>query len=451
MSRLQTHFLLIFILAASFSARAQNFASEIKLQTESFLSPYYETSKTSHFQFLKLRMKSPESDTEKIKLDVRGLFSFNSSLLNSLNVKELYYQSPTEDGRTGLLIGRKSWDWSGLDQRWDFGVWEPVSKWNPLSPESQGLTGLTWFMQNNNVRLMLFASPIFIPSQGPQFEINEDGQFTQANPWYKNPPKSVKIFAKGDAAEIEYRIQKPSESQVVFHSTYAGQLQYGADQGLKASLSYAYKPMNQLLLAYDGILNVAKNKAEVDVQPFVLYHSLTAVDLSYLQKKFRLGVSALKDDPQNSTNLASKWTRPVLSSATSLSPFVEFDFNVLSASLSYIRVEGGDLVEEGSLASNGRMTLNSVYRFKEATNIALKSRIRIPGRRVLRSEVSWTQSSLNKFEMVDFSSSIKLSKFWSVFGGLQLVKAEEQTIGNRNEVAEYANNDRFLIGAGYVF
>ncbi len=445
------HIILLFGFLPTGVALGQTLSSELKFQSESFISPYYESSSSNNFQFLRLNIRNAEPEKEAFQMDVKGLFSFNSSLLNSLNVGQLYYQNVSTDQRTSLLIGRKMWNWSDLDRRWDLGIWEPVFKWNPLSPENQGLTGLFWVVENQSLRLMLFASPIFLPTQGPQFEMNEQGQFTEANPWYRTPPKSVKLFSSNDSADIEYRIQKPTESQVVIHSTYAGQVQFGAEEGVKASLAYAYKPMNQLLLAYDGIFNVAKNKAEVDVLPFVQYHSLTSADLSYQVGRLRTGVSGLKDSPQNNSNLESHWTKPVLSTATSVSPYIDIDGGMFGGSIAYIQVQGGDIAEVGSLANPDRMTLNSTYRFKEATDLGLRMRYRMAKNKYLVSQIHWTQSAKNQFELIKWSNMMKFARSWNVFGEVQLVKAEEQSLLNRNEVAEYANNDRIMIGAGYVF
>jgi len=440
---------IVLSLLAGAQALAQALTSELRLQQDSFVSPNFEATSKNNYQFMGLHLRSREPGKSIINIDLRGLFAFDAPQMNSLNVPDLYYMNEQEIDRTTLVIGRKREKWSELDDRWNLGVFEPVYKWNPLNPENQGLTGLFWFVEKESTSFTIYASPLYIPNQGPSFEINEQGEFVRSNPWFRRPPDSIKIFQ--EVSKLEYDFQKPNEASVVMQSSFASRLTIGEKEGFQAQASYAYKPMNQLALAYDGVLDISKDRGTVELLPLVVFHALTGLDMKYARKSWRIGISAIYDKPQTEVSADPRWTTPVFSDALLTTPFIDLDLGPIGVTLQRLQINGGEVKEKGPLSSPTRASISNNYPYREANQISLRTRLRFQQERVLRTQLAYIQSGFHKFDLLRWDAGLRLSRFWNLYSELQLVKAQTVEQGNFNEIADLANNDRWMIGVGYVF
>jgi hypothetical protein len=443
--------ILFAIMAALFllgpiSALAQ-VKTEMRLLSDSFVSPDFEATQKTNYQFVGAQLKTDPFTDEVLKMDLSGGVALGAPLMNYLNIGEFYVQTRQGDEAT-FYLGRKHMNWSELDARWDLGVWEPLFKWNPLSPERQGLTGLFWQVDKPYYTLSLFGSFLYIPDQGPSFEI-ENGSFVKGNPWFRRPPESIRIWQ--EATAIEYNFEKPDESQIVLQNSFGMKVSVGDPQALRAQLSYAYKPSNQLAIGYDGNLDLSKQKGVVDLEPQVFYHSLIGADVSYRVDGFRMGVSGIYDRPSQDQIFEEKWTHPVFEPATLISPFVEWSNARWGMSIQHIDILGGKVTEVGEYANPERAPLMTRYPYYQAQQIALMTNWGFKKNRRLVSKLSLTHSEKNDFDLIRVSARFRLSGLWSLMGEAQLVKAGPATVDNQNEIAQYVNNDRVMLGAAYAF
>lgn len=421
--------------------------SDFRLFSDSFISPSFEANQKSNYQFVGLGLKSAPFSEDYLKMDIEGAVAFGAPLLNYLNITEIYFQTKTSDTEK-LTIGRKLMNWNELDRRWNFGLWQPLFQWNPLSSQQQGLSGLFWQADRDIYSVTMFASPIFIPNQGPTFEI-QDGTFVRGNPWFRRPPESVRIFE--EVTDVDYNFERPQETQVVFQTSYGAKLSFGnADEAL-AQLSYMYKPSNELAIGYSGLLDTSKLRGVVDLKPQVFFHSLSGLDLSHKVGVFRYGISGVYDRPQKDLEFEEKWTHPEFQDATLVSPFVELIFKTTTVSLQAVNVYGGEVREVGDMASNDRAPLTMRYPFQQAYKISMDNRFLLKNNRRLTSKASYTMSDKNDFEYIQWAMNYRFSSLWSGFSELELVRAGEVTAQNQNEIAQYKNLDRFMVGAAYVF
>lgn len=422
--------------------------SQAKLFNQSFLSPSFEGSNQNQYQFLGIHLKNEDHDNGIFQTDIEGAFAFGAPLLSYTKINEIYVQIPTGETQK-LSIGRQKMNWSELDTRWNFGVWQPVFKWNPLSPESQGLFGLFWNFDTTWSSMSFFASPIYFPSQGPNFEINQNGEFVKGNPWFRRPPDSIKIL--DEVSKVEYTFDKPTESSVVLQSSYGAKFRVFNTEGSRIQFSLAYKPMNILGLGYDGVLDIAKDRGSVTIQPAVYYHSLMGLDMVWVQKFVKFGVSSIWEKPQKTPEFEPRWTYPEMDPSQIVSGFIDFDFRYVQFSLERLKVFGGDVNEVGDLASADRAAITTRYSFKEANRMSLKNVILVRKGRKILNQLALTQSALNQFQIVQLKSQMQFSSTWTVYGDLQLVKADELTRQNQNEIAQFANNDQLSLGVNYAF
>lgn len=418
--------------------------TEIKAFSDSFISPTFEATQKTNYQFVGGAIKTDPFTDDFLKMDVAGGVALGAPLLNYLNISELYLQK--RSGSESFYIGRKKILWNELDGRWDLGVWQPMFKWNPLNPESQGLVGIFWEIDKPFYNLLLFASPMFIPDQGASFEI-KDGSFVRANPWAARPPESVRIL--GVETGIDYNVNMPDELEIVMQNSFGLKASYGDPRSLRIQGSYTYKPANQLMLNYEGKLNNGNLRSAVNIHPEVFYHSLAGLDVTYRRGRWNMGVSGIYDHPTNSDS-SPEFTHPVFSEALLSTAFIEWSNARWSFNLQYLEVFGGEVTEVGELASADRPPIMNRYPFTQAQQMAILYNSSVGGRKVM-TKMTYINSQKNQFDLVRLSARMQLSGLWSVVGEMQLVKAERVNQRNRNDIAQFENNDRLMMGAAYVF
>ena len=437
------------LMAGALPARAE-LRTEMKLFSDSFISDAFDSSQKTNYQFFGARLKTEDTSPEKkdiLHMDLSGGVAFGAPLLNYLNFTEFYVQLQVADDQT-FSVGRKKLNWNDLDARWNLGVWEPVFKWNPLTPQRQGLMGLFWELDRKNYGFTLFASPLYLPDEGPSYEIN-NGQFENGNPWFHRPPDSIHIF--NETTKIEYNLQKPNEGDVILQRSYGAKLRLGDPQALLFQLSQIYKPENQLALGYNGVLDIPRDRGVVDLQPQVFYHSVTGADLTYKFYNWRIGTSAMYDRPDQNNVFDSKWTHPVFQNALLLGSFVEAYYRNFKVYFQRLDISGGNVTEQGDLANPNRAPLTTIYPYRQANEVGMAAQYQFARTRKLIGSLSYTRSDKNDFSLIRFNTRLKLSNLWSLYSEMQLIEAGPVSINNQNDIAQFANNDRFLIGAAYVF
>ena len=436
-------------------ASKSSFVPQLRIWNDSFISSDYDATAAKNFGFFGASLTTPADSQWMTKMDIDAAFAFNAPLLSYLNFKDLYMDIPfgevTSPGSTRLQVGRKRSDWSQADERWNLGVWEPVFKWNPLNPERQGLTGLFLTIPFENAELEILGSPVYLPNQGPSFQVSNSGEFVQGNPWFMPPAKTVHIWSQ--TSQVEYNLIRPNEAEVVVRKSYATRLKFKTDSFYLQG-SYAYKPMNELPLGYDGVLDIARDKGIVDIVTSVQYHEVTGADLEWRSKYFKLGVSGFRDKPFGTASFSDDkdWTRPVYREAFATAPYIDIYFaQGWVAKLQYLSITGGQVEEVGPLASSSRVPVTRRYPFTQAQSLEVQYQGRLGLHRPWVSSLNYTVSTKNQFDLIHWRGVIQLSKLWNVFSETSLVRAQTPTLENQNDIAQFENHDRLLAGVGYVF
>ena len=437
------------------AASKNNFSPQIRFWNDSFISSDYEATSAKDFGFIGASLTTPTESSWLTKMEIDTAFAFNSPFLSYLNFKDLYLDFPfgemTSESSVRLQLGRKRSDWSQADQRWNLGIWEPVFKWNPLNPERQGLTGLFILIPFENLELELMGSPVYLPNQGPSFQVTEEGEFKRGNPWFRPPAQSVQIWSQ--TSKVEYNLNRPNESSVVMQRSYATRLRVKTESFFIQG-SYAVKPMNELPLGYDGLLDIARDRGLVEIITSVQYHELTGADVEWRSKYLNFGISSLRDKPTGKAEFPdeNKWTRPIYKEAIVTSPYIDINFlNGWNVNLQYISITGGEMAEEGPLAEANRASITRRFPFSQAQGLEVKYQGRLGLRRPWQSSLNYTVSTKNQFDLIQWRGLIQITKGWNIFCETLLVRSQTLTRENQNEFAQFENHDRLLAGVGYVF
>lgn len=418
--------------------------TEMKLFSDSYISPEFEATQKTNYQFVGAQLKTETFSEDNLRMDISGGVAMGSPLMNYLNISEFFYQNRQRTTET-FYIGRKKLLWNELDSRWNFGVWQPVFKWNPLAPEEQGLSGIFWQVDKPLYTFVLFASPLYIPNQGPSFEI-ENGDFAKGNPWFHQPPQSVRIW--NEATAMQYRFDQPNESQIVLQNSYGAKIAFGDPQAFRTQISYLYGPDNVLALGYQGSLDLSTLKGNVELQPQVFYHSLTGMDVTYKYNKWKMGISGLWDRPNKEKLFEDQWSQPIFEDALLVSPFIEWDNGMWAFNIMRLDIFGGEVKEVGENLANTPLT--NLYPFQEANQVSVLTNLNMGGGQRLFVKLSYTQSDKNDFELIRANSRYRLSGLWSLFGEMQVLKAGPTNKNNVNDIAQFANNDRLMFGISYA-
>jgi hypothetical protein len=220
-------------------------------------------------------------------------------------VPELYIQPRKIAPGFNLTIGRQKRTWSRLDQEFNLGMWQPQLRWDYLAPKQQGLMGVffEWSL-SSAVRFTFFMSPLFLPDQGPQYQLN-NGQFTSANRWFSPPQGRVKLFSStpfASEAPLYFAIERPAEEAIVMNSSFGFSMQYQSSGPLWSQLSYAFKPRNQIHLGIEcaNCATVPQIEITARIHPKIVKHNIITWEAGFDRVDDRGWVSLSGDFPLRS-------------------------------------------------------------------------------------------------------------------------------------------------------
>lgn len=296
-----------------------------------------------------------------------------------IEAPEAYVGTRRSLGPVQVQVGRKIERWSGLDETWQLGLFQPRFRWDYMRPEQVGLTGAFLSLDAPKFRFTAFGTPFFIPERGVNISI-QNGSVVSQSPWFLPPPSKITIVDR--ATPVQYTVQVPQIQDIVMHAGAGGMLRVGGETGPWASASYAYKPMNQLLLAYDGNLihdDVSAPVAEATVYPRVVYHHIGSLDLGYAHRNFSAGISGLYDVPVRDVT-PERWTTQEVSRARGLNGTMDVRVGGAPAAptrleLSYLRVWGGNAPDGGAFAKGTGSVFDSRYPFQNAMSVGVRGGI----------------------------------------------------------------------------
>lgn len=424
----------------------------VSLSQASFVSPDYELTGKKDYPLFGGGLDTlsgilTEAEIEdNLQAQVRGMVAPGSSVLNYLNVSQLYWKQNL------LTVGRKKIVWNQLDENFNLGSFQPQFKWNPLAWESQGLTGIFLHFENSETQIpwgvTLFGSPLFIPNQGAGYEI-KDGAFQESNPYFNTPPKVAVINDR--EFPIDYNLQKPEVQDVVTRQSYAGRIFVGDSiKGPYLQLAYASKPMNELNLGFVNYAPPLNERVSVDILPSVSNHTLLSSDLHFANRFFKIGISALHEVAQE-PKFEADWTYVKYTDSTLVSPFLDLKFKGAELNFSLLSVEGGDAVAIGPEAYQALKFIPQRYPFRDAGMVGFKYQYRFKRHESLGFATRYLRGSAGEFDLWSTQMSYQWQERWAASMTSQMVAVENNAKGERTLYNSYLNNDLVAIGVSYVF
>ena len=364
---------------------------------------------------------------------------------------EFYFAQ--EQKNSAWAIGRRRHLWSRGDEFWRQGLWQPRAFHEKLTPESAGLMGLWGEVSHGNWRGLIFASPLFIPEFGPQQSLQEE-QFVSANPWFR-PPANQIVF-NSVPTPVRYDLAQVRESDLVNHPSLALSLEHrSGPEGWFLRSTYAYKPMNQLVMSFplQFALQAQDPHVRLVIHPKVVYHQLLALEggvESVEGVRAWLNVTREIPDPQEVEVFA---IQKAFAPAWLLSGFLEGDGPSWRGGQSHIygaffSVEGGDAPDLGSFAPGGGSLFERRYQYQRALALGLRQSA---GR--WQWDQRWTYEVAQRMLWWNLRWDYLLDESWSfLFQAdlLTLVDNKSPEVGD-GFLRDYRANDRLALGVSYVF
>lgn len=410
------------------------------------------------------------SSATSMKIGLKGSF-YRRGFFGDLNLRDDYqaeenfhYVKPFDANigwrseHTEFRIGRYRYEWSQSDSEWRIGLWQPRFTDDFLHRESAGLTGAFWSAGSDQLQFMVFATPVFAPEMGANFQV-EDRRFVSKNPWFLPPPSQVRF--KGDLVDVFYDFARPDASEVVNHAAAASKVRWQPSEEGYLQFSASYKPINQFLLGFpatvrsDGVTNTMY--AEVQVHARVLYHELYTLEAGQKLNGWTSWMSLTQENPHRDQTPA-EWITQELQPATVVSGYVGYDLrgegkNATHGFVSHFYVQGGDAPDLGELKGSGDSLFTPRYMFKNATKIGLRHPFPFAKSGGLTRLITALTSDWDQHG-IEYSARIEhpVAKYWQLaFEAEWLGLWDDSVLQKKGYTNLYRSNDRILLGVQYVF
>ena len=382
--------------------------------------------------------------------------TINKMSYYSVEFAQVYAGTSRRLSSVQLLSGRKLVSWNQLDERWKLGVWQPCFRWDYLNPETVGLIGAFLTINQPIFQAVLFGSPIFIPERGAPIEF-KDGRVRSDSPWFLQPNSTVNVF--GQNTKISYSLAATPVQEIIAHPGAGAMARIGEKEGPWTSAAYAYKPMNQLLMGYDGYLSIPSDSIIATIYPRVAYHHVGSVEAGFSAKPVSAWLSVFGERPERDMTPAS-WTTQEVSQALAVGSAIDFEVYkrgryVTVIDMSYLRQWGGDAPDTGPLASDGMSSFESRYRFKHALTVGLRTPFHgLLGRwsRDLSANSRVTYDTKSLSQMVSTELKYRAQESWTVGVGADLLTSgPAESSSDPDFISKYRSNDRIHGGVTYAF
>ena len=441
-------FLSAILLLITANAQA-SLQSSFKADGLGFVSENFSNTPSSSFSLVGVNLRSVHSENDFLKVNVSGAYAVGYPTMSFMNIKEFFINTKFESSgeiQSQILFGRRLHLWSDADQEWNLGSFQPQFRWNPVNPSQQGLTGLFWQMKSSSWGFLVFGSPVFIPDQGASYEL-KNGQFQNTSPWFKNPPQNLHFY--GENLPIEYDVQAPPLSDIVYQQSYGFQFEIQGNLGFYSRLSGQYRPSNQMALGYQANV-ISAVSVQVEVQPKTYYENVVGLDFGFKNNNHHAYLSLIQNRPQD-VDFATDFTKPIIKESNIIATGYSYQTHLqkfdLNTKVSYLKIIGEDVKDQGGDASEARGSLSWKYLYTEAARASLGAKYFATKNLSLTSELGWTQGISTQYKQLDFSNRIDFRGPWSINLDLYFTSSEDE----KSPTFVFKDLDQVWLGVGYEF
>lgn len=372
-----------------------------------------------------------------------------------------YHYIDVSEGYVGIAnpslafyLGRKRHNWNSLDSYWSMGLYQPRFRWDYLNERPSGLVGF-FFQATQDQDLSEFTafySPIFIPEQGAPFDIT-NGECKSSSPWFHCPSSAVMLF--NQSTNVKYKLNVPPISKLIDHESYGASLRLGRENKFYGKVSYANKPINQFILAFEGRLDLTTLDLPASIHLRVLRHEIFSGEMGgALGNAGFLSVSAIKEDPKKDFP-PSNWTTQETSEARFLGAIFRTNnfFGLYDSKtrleLSYLHRDGGDAKDKGPFATQNTSLFEPRFAFKNAFSLGVFSPIKDEWSSKFLFSMKYIVDTIYNGNILNLDFHYKVMRRSYVSLGADFLGSE--TLTPVDFISKNQSNDRIRGGFIYVF
>ena len=432
----------------------QSFFGEVRVETMQYLTPLVESPNLTSSQYLSARLaglyQSENTPALNYAADMSAVTFFIRSQSNYL-IKELYVSYKGSD-TTKTVIGRKKHEWSALDSYWLTSIWQPNFAIDLLRPEEQGLFGVFLDHKQDNVELLAFATPIFIPSIGPDIR-EEGGSLVSDSRWYRRP--SDKYNFNDRINSITYKLDIPDIKELVGKPGMGFSAKTGdKESGPWITVSGGYKPVNQLLLKRQNYKIIDQDQVDVKVKPDATYHGVFSTDVGYKFGDVKTTLSYLEDNPIEKKPEVD-WAIQSPQGLRAYSMILDFQLpnffeRNLQVQVAYLRVFGGEIIDITSEGPDTMTLFDDRMKFKNALSLKVMGPLFRVAQKPLIAKFSYLYDYLQRGTLIGTEFHYLPSTHWAVLVGADFLGVQDEDSSSRF-LNQYRANDRVYGGLSYVF
>jgi len=369
-----------------------------------------------------------------------------------LGKSKLYKFAKEATDRAGnfAYAGRKRFTWSALDSQWGLGVFEPRFRWDYLNERENGLFGLFTGVQTEMFQAVAFYSPIFIPEQGAPFDIS-GGTCSTTSPWFSCPSSSVSLF--NQPTDVKFTLEMPPIQSLVSHWSAGATARVGREMGPFGRASYVHKPINQLLLSYEGQLDLSTLQIPATIRPRVLYHDVTSLDAGWNWPRHSVTASTIWENPKRDVT-PSFWntqetTKAFLYGLTFRTMPFAGKFKHTRLEFGFFHRDGGNAPDQGPFAQVGSSIFEPRYAFRKAYSIAAYTPILDNWARSFLCSLKFIVDTVNDGNILQTDFYYRPIARTYLNLGLDMLGSNSQS--PVDFISRYQRNDRVRGGMAYVF
>jgi hypothetical protein len=323
-----------------------------------------------------------------------------------------------------------------------------------MQERQDGLTGffLHYKEEHNNSELTVFASPVFIPELGTEKDIS-NGSCQTNSPWFNCPSGTVLLF--NQATALNLNLHYPAIRDVIDNPGVGMSYRLGNDQrGVWARASWAYKPMNQLLLNYIGQLDLSNLSLPVDIYTRVLYQQIQSLDAGISGLDTKITGSIIQENPKADTP-APNWNIQQTRAATVTGGLWQQNLYgrgpaSTQAEFAYVHVDGGNAPDAGPFATSSPTGLfEPRYPYKEAYSLALIGPILESWANLFRLSMKFIYVPINTENIFITDFFYTPNKRWMLNAGMDMFGST--AADNVDFLSRFQHNSRVRGGLYYVF
>ena len=184
--------------------------------------------------------------------------------------------------------------WSVMDEVWEMGLWQSQINWDYLSPKQQGLVGSLLTVKKEPWMLTVFFG-LFLPDHGPSVDVTSKGKVQSTSRWFIPPQSNFVLF--NQRIDTLYWLDAPYLKNILLNDSVAVRFRFGDIHKQWMSMSYAYKPINQIYFTADSGLSINKTTINNIIYYQLFDHSIFSIDFGMKEKWGLLVLSVIQELP----------------------------------------------------------------------------------------------------------------------------------------------------------